>query len=44
MTNMFTNGLYMNDYTDNSNWAACQAGPSFCANMVNFVHAAFCAV
>ena len=44
MTNMFTNGLYMNDYTDNSNWAACQAGTSFCANMVNFVHAAFCAV
>ena len=41
---MYNNGLYTNDYTNNSNWAACQAGTSSCFNMFNLVHAAFCAV
>ena len=41
---MFTNGFYSNDYTNNSDWAGCQAGTSSLAYFVEFVHAAFGAV
>ena len=46
MKNLFERGLYTNDYTNNSmsNWAGCQAGTPFCANMFTLVQAAFCAV
>ena len=46
MKNLFTNGFYSNDYTNNSmsNWAGCQAGTPSCVNMFTLVHAAFCAV
>ena len=46
MKNLFERGLYTNDYTNNSmaNWAGCQAGAPFCANMFTLVHAALCAV
>ena len=46
MKKLFTNGLYSNDYTNNSmaNWAGFQAGASFCVNMFNSVHAALGAV
>ena len=44
MKNMFTNGFYSNDYTNNSDWAGYQAGTSSCAEMVELVHAVFCAV
>ena len=44
MTKMFFNGLYSNDYTNNSDWAENQAGTSFCAYFSELVHAAFGAV
>mgnify|MGYP006874795645 CR=1 FL=1 len=44
MKNMFTNGFYSNDYTNNSDWAGYQAGTSSCAYLVELVHAAFGAV
>ena len=44
MKKLFTNGLYSNDYTNNSDWAGCQAGTSSCAYFGNLVHAAFGAV
>ena len=44
MKNLFTNGFYSNDYTNNSDWAGYQAGTSSCAYFVELVHAAFGAV
>ena len=44
MKNLFTNGFYSNDYTNNSDWAGCQAGTSSCAYFCELVHAAFSAV